>query len=51
MSFRSSNFDGNFITFVFGKSICHYRELKTGVGHRDIYYAKKYLILSYEWRL
>ena len=28
MSFPSSNFEGNFSTYVFGKSFCHYRELK-----------------------
>ena len=42
MSFTNSNFEGNFSTSVFGKSFCHYRELKMNVGHRDIYYAKKY---------
>jgi len=28
MSFPSSNFEGNFSTYVFDKSILHYRELK-----------------------
>jgi len=28
MSFPNSNFDGNFSTYVFGKSFWHYRGLK-----------------------
>jgi len=28
MSFSNSNFEGNFSTYVFGKSFWHYRELK-----------------------
>jgi len=41
MSFPNSNFEGNFSTYVFGKSFWNYRELKMNVGNRDIYYAKK----------
>jgi len=29
MSFPNSKFEGNFSTYVFGKSFWHYRELKT----------------------
>ena len=29
MSFPNSNFEGNFCTYVFGKSFWHYRELKS----------------------
>ena len=29
MSFPNSNSLGNFSTYVFGKSFCHYRELKS----------------------
>jgi hypothetical protein len=28
MPFPNSNFEGNFSTYVFGKSFSHYRELK-----------------------
>jgi len=28
MYFPNSNFEGNFSTYVFGKSFCHYGELK-----------------------
>ena len=28
MPFPSSNFEGNFSTYLFGKIFCHYRELK-----------------------
>ena len=28
MSFQNSNFEGNFSTYLFGKSFCHYGELK-----------------------
>jgi len=43
MPFPNSNFEGNFSTYVFGKSFWHDRELKINFGHRDIYYAKKIL--------
>jgi len=46
MSFPNSNFEGNISTYLFGKSFCHYRDLKLNVGHRDIYIAKK-KILNY----
>ena len=29
ISFPNSNFEGNFSTYVFGKSFCHYRDLKS----------------------
>ena len=29
MSFPNSNFEGNFITYVFGKSFWHYRDIKS----------------------
>ena len=29
LSFRNSNFEGNFSTYVFGKPFCHYRDLKS----------------------
>ena len=38
-------------SYVLCKSFCHYRDVKREFGHRDIYYAKKYLIFSYVWRL
>ena len=41
MSFPSSNFEGNFSTYVFGKPFWHYRNWKLIVWHRDIYYKKK----------
>jgi len=50
MSFPHSNFEGNVSTYVFGKSFCHYRELKVNVGHRDIYYAK-YIKFFHVWNL
>jgi len=43
MSFPNSNFEGNFSTYVFGKSFWHYSELKIHCWHRGVYYAKKIL--------
>ena len=42
-SFLILKFEGNFSTYLFGKSFWHYRNLKLNVGHRYIYYAKKLL--------
>jgi len=42
MSVPNSNFERNFSTYVFGKLFWHYLGWKGIVGHRDIYYAKKY---------
>ena len=41
-SFPDSNFEENFSTYVFGKVILTYRSWKLIVGHRELYYAKKY---------
>ena len=52
MSFPSSNFEGNFSNYVFGKSFRHYRKLKIDCWtSRHIYNAKKYEITSCEWKL
>jgi len=42
MSFPNSNFEGNFSTYVFGKSFYIIESWKLNVGYRDTYYAKKY---------
>ena len=39
-SFPNRNFEGNFSTYVFGKSFYIIETRKVNVGHRDIYYAK-----------
>ena len=42
MSFPNSKFEGNFSTYVFGKSFVLIESLKLNVGHRGTHYAKKY---------
>ena len=43
MSLLKSNIEGIFSNYVFGKCLFWtFRELKVIIGHRDIYYAKKY---------
>jgi len=42
MSFPNSNFEGNFSSYVIGKSFGIIESWKFIVGHCDIYYAKKY---------
>jgi len=42
MSFPNSNFEGNFSTYVFASHFDIIEIWKMDIGHRDIYYAKKY---------
>ena len=51
MSFPISNFEGNFSTYVFGKSFWHYRDLKSECWTSQYILCKKILNFSYVWRL
>jgi len=51
MSFPNSTFEGNFSTYVFDNHFDVIEGWKFIFGLRDIYYAKKYEILSYVWSL
>ena len=49
--FPNSNFEGNFSTYVFGKSFWHYRDLKSECWSSRHILCKKILNFSYVWRL
>ena len=51
MSFPKSNFEGNFSTYVFGKSFWPYRDLKSECWTSRHLIYKKILTFSYVWRL
>ena len=51
MSLPNSNFEGNFNTYVFGKSFWHYRDLKSECWTSRHILCKKILNFSYVWRL
>jgi len=51
MSLPNSNFEGNFSTYVFGKSFYIIETWKMNIGHRDTYNKRKYEIISNVWSL
>ena len=51
LSFPNSNFEGNFITYVFGKSFWHYRELKSECWTSRHIVCQKILNFSYVWSI
>ena len=51
MSFPNSNLEGNFSTYVFGKSFWHYRDPKSECWTSGHILCKKILNFSYGWRL
>ena len=51
MSFANSNFEGNFSTYVFGKSFWHYREQNCECWSSRHILCKKISNFSYVWRL
>ena len=51
MPLPSSNFEGNFSTYVFGKSFWHYRDLKSECWSSRHILCKKILKNSYIWWL
>ena len=50
MPFPNSNFEGNFSTYVFIKSFCHYRDLKSECW-TSRHNMQKLLDISYVWWL
>ena len=51
MPIPNSNFEGNFRTYVFGKSFWHYRDLKSECWTSRHVLCKKILNISYVWWL
>ena len=51
MPFPNSNFEGNFSTYVFGKTFLHYRDLKSECWTSGHILCKKYLIFLYVWKI
>ena len=51
MSLPNSIFEGNFSTYVFGKSFWHYRNVKSECWTSRHILCKKILNFSYVWRL